>query len=447
MTDVAINRLINKRWQPGFPSGGFGTPVDVRYCRPGGAMANTGQSPAAAWPNSAGGLERALRYMAMASVDHPVRIDITGCTMTSAILLNLGGTMTGGIDEDIDLSATGPDNFAYRNNCQITAEPTHEQDLTITGAVANATSGLYTITVVELLVVNALKGMFLLGAGLGEWAVVQSNTAHDIVVTTTTDPSTFTTPAIYSPGATLTFGDPATFNSAAIYLIALCDWQFSGIAFKSTADALPSAIDIWAVAPVFFQMCTFDGVFLVGGVDSCFMDACYVTGHFGQDGGAWILRNSYFNGITPNLHGSGGKGDSATIQCWFDDLVGPWGGGNAESEYGWSAQNTQYDGAEGRAINMLFGAPYMTNCVISNSGGDAILVTHGAKAVLTNVDGAANGGVGINVQNGGQVRVDPGTTVTGATGDIRLGDAGIMAYADLPGIDLSQLVNVISVGA
>lgn len=447
MTDVAINRLINKRWPPGFPGAGPGTPVDVRYLRPGGAIANDGSSPAAAWPNSVGGLERGLRYMAMASVDHPVRLDITGCSISSSVLLNMGGTMTGGIDEDVDLSAIGPDNFAYRNNCQITAAPTLEQDITISGSAANPTSGLYTITVTELLVVNALKGMFLIGTGLGEWAVVQSNTAHDIVVTTTTDPTLFTAPAIYSPGATLTFGDPATFNAAGLYLIALCDWSFSGIAFKSTADAFNSAMDIWAVAPVFFQLCSFDGVFLVGGVDTCFLDACYINDHsFGQDGGAWVIRNCYMNAVTPNLHGAGGKGDSAIFQSWFDGLTQAWGSGNSESEYGWSARNSHFEGGEGGGVQMLFGAPFMNDCVVANNNGNAVFISHGAKASLNNVTGVGNVGVGINVQNGGQCRPDTNTTVTGAAGDIRLGDAGVIAYADLPAVDLSQLVNVISVG-
>ena len=441
-SDCSIDRLINRRWAAG-------TAVVVRYLRPGGNNANDGLSPASAWANSAAGLEHGLRYLAMASLNRPVALDVTGCTLAAEALLQLGGIQLGGIDFDFDITTTGPSNFAGRQNCQIRATPAVVgglSALTITGTAANATTGLRTVTVTDVLTPGAHVGQFLLGEGLGEWAVIAANDANTLTVTTTVDVTGWTGDVgVYEPGATLEFGsvDPFNFNGA-IHLMALCDWNLSGLALTiSAGSTAAAALVIWPTAPVFLQLCSITGLDLQGGLDSVYVDACYLTGVIAQDGGAVTMRNCFLEECTPSLHGSGGKGTTYVIQCIMDGLTIPWGAGNTESEYSCAVSASRFSNGNLDGVEILFGIHSYTDVLIEGSSGDAVAVSNNATCRLTHVTGTGNGGWGVDIQSGAHVRCDNTCSVTGTAGDISLGNAGTFAWAaPLEEVDLGQLVRI-----
>lgn len=437
--DFDADRYITKRWPYGDQS--------IRYVNATtGNDANDGLTPATAWQT----LDKGLSSFAIAAVDKSWVLDLTG-TFTITNTLNLGGTMLAGLNYDLDLAATGPSNFISKSSCQLRATPTAVvTPIGITGSSTQATTGLYTINVSNVLVAGAHAGQMLLGAGLAEWARIIDNGVGSITVATTTNPSTWTAPVgIYTEGATISAGDAANFFEGATYLVALCDWAFTGIAFTSNAGAKFAALEVIANAPIYFTQCSFDGLYMRGGPGYVTFDACdfYSSGGGGaqgynHDGSTVIVRQSTFRDLEFLCHGSSDSGNNSFIQCGFIDGLLPFGGGNVESQFSFSMNQCFFDGFASDAIHALFGNSRIQNTRIENTTGDAIQ-TENCLLTVTNVDGTTgNTAYGIRILNGAQVNVDAGTSVTGASGDILLGDAGAIAYAAVPAVDLGQLVRV-----
>lgn len=439
--DFDADRYITKRWPYNDQS--------VRYVNATtGNDANDGLTPATAWQT----LEKGLASFAIAGVNKSWVLDITG-TFTGANTLNIGGTMLAGLNYDLDLAATGPDNFISRSSCQIRSSPMVVIDpITISGGSAQATTGLRIVNVTNVLVAGAHVGQMLLGSGLAEWARIIDNTVNTITIATTTDPAGWTGPVgIYTEGATIEYGDAANFFEGATYLVALCDWAFTGIAFTSNAGAKYAAFEVIANAPVYFTQCSFDGIYLRGGPGYATFDCCdfYSSGGGGaqgynHDGSSVIVRQSTFRDLEFLCHGSSDSGNNSFIQCGFAGGLLPFGGGNVESRFSFGMNQCYFDGFTNDAIHVLFGNTRIQNTLIENTTGDAIQVENSSvKLRLDNVDGSTgNSAYGIRILNGAQVDVDAATSVTGASGDILLGDAGAITYAAVPAVDLGQLVRV-----
>lgn len=439
MSDIAIDRLINRRWA----APAADQPVhEVRYLRAGGDLLNDGTSPADAWPDTAAGLERGLRWMAMAAVNTSSVLDITGCDIQADSLLQLGSIMTGGTNYGLDSTATGPNNFYSRATCQIRSELSLVLAVDLDESAQDPTTDLWTNVVVQGggLTPGAHVGQFLCGEGLLECAVIVDNDANSLFITTTDDPTGWTGQVgIYATGASLTFGDPLDFFNGAVQLLALSDWSFSGITIASTDASKSQAIQVTAVCPVYFLLCDLTGIQVIGGPDTVFMDYSYVHDAFVvQDGGAMSVRHTFVSNCTVNLHG-GGKGSlNNLVQSVFDGLLTPWGNNDDDSEYRFQASNCQFSNGAADGIAISYGANALTNCLVDGNAGDGILVQYGATVVMTNVDGNNGGDFGVNIQTMGQV-VDGGGNSVDATDDIGLGDAGAFTWADLPEVDLGQL--------
>lgn len=436
--DFFADRFITKRWPYGDQS--------IRYVNSTtGSDSNDGLTPGTAWLT----LDKGLTSFAIAAEGKRWILDLTG-TFTIADTLNIGGTMLAGLNYDLDAGGVAPDSFISRASCQLRAAPTAVvTPIGITGSSTQATTGLYTINVSNVLVPGAHVGQMLLGSGLVQWARIIDNTANTIFVATTTNPSTWTAPvAIYTEGATIEAGDAANFFEGATYLIALCDWAFTGIAFTSNGAAKYAALEVTANAPVYFTQCSFDGIYLRGGPGYVSFDCCdfYSSGaqSYNHEGTTGIFRQSTFRDLEFLCHGSSDSGHLTYSQCGFAGGILPFGGGNVESRFSFSMNQCYFDGFTNDAIHVLFGNTRIQNTLIENTTGDAIQVENSSvKLRLDNVDGSTgNSAYGIRILNGAQVDVDAATSVTGASGDILLGDAGAIAYAAVPAVDLGQLVRV-----
>lgn len=429
--DFDADRYITKRWTV--------NETNVRYVRSAtGSDANDGLTPATAWAT----LEKGLTSFAIAAVNESWVLDIAG-TFSGSETLNIGGTQLGGLNNNLDLAATGPDNFLAYSHGQIRAALSEViAPITISGSSAQATTGLYTINVTNVLVAGAHVGQILAAEGLVEYARITANGVGTITVSTTTDPSTWTgTVGIYEEGATITYSDAVSYNQS-VQLIALMDWFFTGINFEVPDPALVSMSCI-ANAPIYFQLCKFNGIYLSGPETTTF-DACDINAFYTHDGAGVLTRNSTFRDVEFLCHGASASGTNDWTQCVFLDGVSPFGAGNVESVFYFNLTNCFFDGFATDTIHALFGNSRMTDCLITNTAGDAI-ETNGpnVRLDLNNVDGSTgNTGVGIRILNGSQVDVDAATSVTGAGGDISLGDAGVIAYAAVPAVDLGQLVRI-----
>lgn len=436
--DFFADRFTTKRWPYNDES--------IRYVRSAtGNDANDGLTPATAWQT----LEKGLESFAIAAPNKIWTLDLAG-TFTGPNTLNIGGSQLSGLDYDLDLAATGPDNFLARSTCQMRAAvEAIITPITISGGSAQPTTGLRIVNVTNVLVAGAHAGQLLLGEGLAEWGRIITNTVNTITVATSSNPSGWTgTVGIYTEGATIEYGDAANFFEGATYLLALTDWAFTGIAFRSTAASKVTAIDIIAHAPVYFTQCSFEGIYLKGGAGVVTLDACDIYDSAGQsyahDGSTVVARQSTFRGLAYNCHGTGESGVTQYTECGFVDGTMPFAGGNVESRFSFTMAACYFDGFGDDAIHVLFGNTRIQNTRIENTTGDAIQVENaGTNLTLVNVDGTTgNTGVGVRILNGAQVNVDAGTSVTGAGGDIVLGDAGTIAYAAVPAVDLGQLVRV-----
>lgn len=429
------DRYLTKRWTYADPA----TDTEIYYVRPGGDDNNDGRTELTAFAT----LERALHFMAIAAVNVAVIIDITGMTVSAASVLNIGGTTLGGVNFDIDLTATSPNNFYSRAHRQIRAEPQLVQALNVTGSVTNPTSGITTLTVTDALVANALKGTIAIGANLGEYGTIRSNSggAGPNTVEVCNISGINAPVGAYGPGATLNFGVGANPFEQAIYLLALCDWTLQGLRITSNGPK-PCAVTVLGAAPVTFLFCDIDGIQIENRAPT-FIDACYVhNGTFAQDGGGVRGSQSYFDGLNYLCHGSGADGLTEFIACCFDASLTPFGGGNVESAYNFSIENCEFDSAVTVAVQAIGNVSRLNNVVVSNSGSSGIVAQDGVTLTLSNVQGTTNANYGLEAYYGAIVKRTNGTGVSGGINDIFVGGIGAAAWTDIPIAGGDQLVSV-----
>lgn len=417
----------------------IGSPAIVYYVRPTGNDANDGLTPATAFAT----FPRALRQFPLALANQPIVIDITGMVITANELLNLGGVTLGGISFDIDFTATSPNNFYSRHDRQIRSEVVLNTALNVTGQAFDPVDGILRLTVSNALVANALRGKFAIGAGLGEYGDIQSNTGG-------AGPNTIEVANIvgmtlpigaYDPGATMTFGNAANFQEQAIYLNALCAWTFQGIRFTSNGPKA-AAISVWPQAPVAFTLCEIRGIEVTAGPGVVTIDGCYMNGRtFAQNGATMTVTQSYFQGVSFLCHGSGASG----LNEWIGNILdgcSPYGGGNVESRYTFEVQNMRVVAATSNAVQARFGVSRMINSSINGSAASGIVASNHVFLTLDNVQGAGNVGYGLEALRGAYCDGLNGTAIAGTINQVLVGSAGGFAWAAMPQIDATTFVRV-----
>lgn len=438
MTDTVITGPARDQGGAVLTNASSPSQIEMIYVRPTGSDSNNGRTEETAFAT----LGHALEQFPIA-LNRAVIVDITGMVIDAEEVLNLGGETLGGISFDLDLAATSPNNFFSRHRRQIRSELTPVSALNVTAQAFDATDGILRLTVSNALVANALLGKFAIGANLGEYGVIQSNTGG-------AGPNTIevanilgmTTPiGAYGPGATLTFGDAANFFEQAIHLNALCDWTIQGVRINSNGPKA-TAISVWPQTPVSFTLCEIAGMEIAAGPGIVTIDGCYINGEtFAQNGAACTVNQSFFRGVNFLCHGSGASG----LNEWIGNiLVGctAFGGGNAESRYTFEVQNMRIVGGTNGGVQARFGVSRMIASTVNTCGASGIVAIGPVFLTLDNVQGVGNVGYGLEATKGAYVDGANGTAVAGTINQVLVGGAGAFAWAAMPQIDPNTFVRV-----
>lgn len=412
------------------------------YVRPGGSDGNDGTSPATAFAT----IQRAWEELRTNVFGLIQRIDITGMKGANAITKTDGQLLfpaiVAGVINDLDATATGPDNLFSQQPLQYVAEMDEILAVTIAGTSQDAVTNLATITVNEALTPNAHVGQMLIGSGPFEHGVIVSNTGNDLVLATNN--TTFTGPvAIYEYGAEIQAGDSANFFTSSGSLMQVeCGLLLSGIKFSSTADSKSFGLAIYSTnVPVVLQQCDFAGLD-VNGPQATTMDCNYIHAQGGN--GGWSLteagaaavqsRHSFYDNLqfigwdTPWV---------ILLNGWFEAPQDPVG-----RQHGLCSrlglENVEVQNAAGIGVRSRhLDHTSMLNVRIANSASHAAEFLGGVGAhVMDNVQGAGNGGFGARLLDGAQLNAQGGTGVTGGSGDVDLGGSGATAWGAAPATDV-----------
>lgn len=384
---------------------------------------NTGESVGQAFAT----WERALEELQYDAVGLEQIIDITDCTISDANPFTFPPVRSG-VYFDLDIGATAPDNFFVRAPVRVQASPTLVQSITINNVTADSESGIVTLDVAEALSAGAHVGQMVIGDNLAQYGRVVSNTTNQIVVSTTN--TTWTAPVgIYTESCTMTFGDGSSFYTRAAYLQALGEWSFMGIAFRATGDWINTALEVWAIHHVVFQMCDIRGIQLHGGggADDVYLDACYIhDGGWAINGANILVRHCLLKNLTTHEHG----GTIGMFSCFMDGCE-PFGDGAFINETLYDIGDSEIANGSSYGVYLRgFGNHRFVNLKIRDCAGDALYIAHPTFALLDGVHGSGNTGHGLTLRRGAHVRIQSGTDVTGSSGDVDLGAAGTVAWVD-----------------
>lgn len=434
--DFASDRFILLTWPTG-------EAALTWYVRPGGDDNNDGTTALTAFATIA----RALREVPLYAANRPTVIDVTGMTIAIAELLQLGG---GSLGSTINTYSTPvvPD-LPNRRQVQIVADLTAVQALTVTSQVADPATNLTTLTVSDAITPGALDDLILIDVDGGIGPIVKNGYTsgagpNTIYVSSATTFAAATT--AYAVGATLTYGDPAQGLDGAIYLTALADWSFRGIGFASTAASKATALTIWAHQPVDLYACVLDGLHLAGGAAQVFTYGSIIRdGSLVIEGGANLLAQKT-TGHDLTISTTKGR---ATLSEVVLDTCSPFGAGSSSSQFSGEVTQAEVRNGTGAGIQCRFGTWTLSSLRCTDNLGSGVYVLGAFEVSMTTVVGTGND-YGLECLRNASVTTDSSTDVTGASGDVYLGNAGTFAWTDfsptLPITDTEQLVRVFHQG-
>ncbi len=418
---------------------------EIRYMRPGGSVSYDGETVETAWPDTADGLKRWINSLKTVGGELRQILDVTGSNLVVEESFSVGEHLLGKINHSFQLAGvTSPTNYYSVAPFQMRATPAEVMTVTVTSSVADADSGLYTATVSETLVASAHKRRFLLGAAAGEWAPIHDNGVNTIKVASTSyNPATFTAPVkIYTPGADFTFGDPNELIDVHAFMVdSHGTWCFSGIAFHSTEVTKPSVTSRGPGA-VYFQLCTFDG-FDHSQAGWTIMDAsCVTTSFHGNIGcGPLMCRNCVFSDLGASyFHANVGSGSTDFIECIISNHLLPWGGGIAQPSFTMVLLNCEIKNGASHGLSAGRAYVRLANCLVKDNAAAGIYANGFCTLTLNNVGGTGNGTYGLDIHDGAQCKAHNGTDMTGTSGDVNLGGAGVKTWASTPQTDVIELV-------
>ena len=432
--DFASNRFITLTWP-------VGTTALTWYVRPTGDDNNDGTSALTAFAT----LARALREVPLYGANQPTVIDVTGMTIAEAELLQLGGGALGGT-ENTYLTPVPPE-LPNRRQVQLRADLDPIAVLDVTSQVADPATNLTTLTVSDALAPGDLDDLILVDVDGGVGPVVEYTTGagpNTIYVASATTFAAVTT--AYAPGATVTYGDPAQGLDGAIHLTALAAWSFSGIGFASTAASKTAALTIWAHQPVDLYACVVDGLHLVGGAGRVLAYGSIVrTGSLVVEGGARLeVQKFYGHDLTLDCD----RGHAVMTEFVLD-TCSPLGAGSSSSQFSAEVSQAEIRNGTGAAVRCLFGTWALSSLRCTDNLGSGVYVLGALEVVMTTVVGTGND-YGLECLRNASVTTDSSTDVTGGSGDVYLGNAGVFAWTDfspvLPITDTEQLVRVFHQG-
>jgi hypothetical protein len=301
------------------------------------------------------------------------------------------------------------------------------------------TTGIVTITdVTKTWTPGALKGLFAFGANaLFQHAVIYDNTATSISITANIVP-TFPV-SIMEPSAELqgnvtqagfargavTSIDPDSLSICGTRIVDLAGdtgmCQFGGTIWYQSCD-LPLGDFNTPVRQLGFGSCNLDNCNFAGQtyINNCRIFNCGVV----------LLQEWFLRSADEGLSLFGGTVVDACSTIKVTETTGVdtngfcWGGVLSMS-------NVLIRDSVGDAIYWPGGGATIVNSTINDASGNAFTGRGGLLALLDNVTGAGNGGVGIRSLDGAQIEITGTVTVTGSA-DQQVGDLAAAAYPGAP---------------
>lgn len=407
------------------------------YARPGGSDADGDGSLA----NPYATIARAFQDIPRAYDGVQYVLDCTGVTEQVAARY-LFPIMVAPGQSRLDVSLAG-EFLQWTAPFVLKADPTVVQSINLTGQSADPVTGLKTLTdTTQAWTPNEHVGRMVVGSGFLQIGVIASNTATQLEIAGN---AAFTDPVrIVEPSATIELTDVAETLSATL-IQAPTEMVISGIAFRH-ANAASYAASVWLTGGVqqIFNLCSFEGMYAETQVlaDACwFRDRGGSTKETYNSGGELRGRFCLFQNQEFRQYGSAGTGNSGPFASIFDDCTPVGHGGNNEPELSFEVNNCDIRNAKTAGVSYLGGGRCsVRDTNINNSGSSAVAASGPGLLQLNNVQGAGNNGYGAAVERGAAIEALGGTAVTGTSGDVNLGGAGVTLWGAAPTNDLGAAV-------
>jgi hypothetical protein len=338
-------------------------------------------------------------------------------------------TVHSGDQGDIDFTPEYAAHW-YETPISIQATPTVLATFTPTSSAPNSTSGLVTYTKTGAgWTTDQWKGKILAG-GPFKTAIIISNTATTMLVAS----ATAWTGAleIQTQSFSLHCTDAAAYLPATIVMGGNCPISFSGIGFsRASTEDLVASLRIEATSEVYLLGCDLEGIELANAAPLVDISFChfhsarvYVAGNNGN------IRNSMFDGIEIDIYGAGGAGEVFYNQCAFVGCSAVGQGGNNEVEATFQIDNCLVNGCQ-FGVTCYSGRCSVANTTIDNCVHNAVWADGpGVNLRVERCSGSANGEYGIRVTDGAHVTAS-GTTVSGISGDTKVGGRGARTWTDV----------------
>lgn len=365
-------------------------------------------------------------------------IDCTGVTESISEQLVLPPIVAPGRSA-LDVGLAGQYN-EWKAPFVMRADPTViEAAFTPDAVTADSVTGLKSIQKIGAgWTVDEHVGRLVWGDGFFEFGVVASNTADTLEVASR---SVFGgTVELVEPSATIELTDSGS-TKAAVYIQAMTDLVFSGIAFRH-ANTTDFAASVWCAGAgqAVFNLCTFEGLYAETTV---LADGCYFGPRSGNtkelynSGGELRGRYCLFLDQEFRQYGSAGTGNSGHFGSIIDDCTSVGHGGNNEPEQQFEINYCEIRNGKGAGVVYHGGGrSSVRDCRISDCVTTGVSCAAPGLLQLQNVRGSGNGTYGCGISTGGHVEATGTTDVTGASGDVNLGGAGATAWGAAPANDL-----------
>lgn len=349
-----------------------------------------------------------------------VVVDATGITETMPdgyTLPSLVSSSTYSFPEEPTTPA-----FSFNLSYTLRATPTVLLTPTVS-SWADRGKGLQTLTVTDTMTVNAFKGKTLLSS-TGAYAAIRSNGVHTLVLATTT-PMSGTLTVVQDSCVLTSAGDGPAFavqcdHDVAFQGIQFVNTGFGALTIRQCHAFYALACDIGSLEVNKASDGSLSGCYVRPGAQTYFVESCTIN-----------ADNSFLDNCGSWRHyGSGGGQKSSWTACVFDGFpVGHVGGA---TENAFALANCEVVNSSSSAVAVAGGGCTIADCLIDAATADGILLTNNADVDISGSVTGTNGGVGIRGLKG-HATISSGVLVTGAGGDMVVGNNAARSYTHFRG--------------
>lgn len=320
----------------------------------------------------------------------------------------------------------------YPEFTTVTAVTLRAQPTTVTtipsvvSDVADPVTGTRTLTVSGTpFTPGAHVGRLLIGAGLGEWAVIKANSSNTITYQAF---FAYTLPArVCVESCELKIADPDSYDPTLVVRNVGCPVTIQGIKIShANPDGFAYALEVRNVPELFLSHGTVRGCVLGAGVSSFSLIGVHVNG------GNWLVTGSapsvfrcLFSDVFMLEHDAiGGVGQTFYLFSSFLRCTALGHGGNGEANLAYEFSNCEIENGLADGVYYRGGQRCSVRYTrISGCAGDGVQGEGPGRIDLISVIGTGNGGVGLKLDadSGCRSAVDAATTVAGTGGGMKVG--------------------------